>query len=264
MLYSDGRNEGVKTFYEKFATRLLKDYFLGNARIEAAIKFAISFIPRPSLQILDIGCGIGWSTWEIKRHCPKANILGIDMSSESIKIATRLFGTGGSLHFSTHDIIDGVELNGTFDAITMIDCYEHISKESRFKLHSFLDKLLKDNGILILTCPSVFHQTYLRESKAHQLQPIDEDILIDDMLKLSSDIKGYIAYFAYKDIWHKNDYLYVVIKRNTEQYNKRIPDRNRYSVNLEPPFIRRFRVLNRFGLNQCLKNLISKQNGAST
>jgi hypothetical protein len=45
-----------KSFYDNFATKLLSDYIYGNPRAEAAIKYALRWIPRGSRKILDIGC----------------------------------------------------------------------------------------------------------------------------------------------------------------------------------------------------------------
>ena len=52
------------TFYAGFRNRLLLDYVRGNGRTEAAIRHAIRFIPASAQRILDLGCGIGWSSRE--------------------------------------------------------------------------------------------------------------------------------------------------------------------------------------------------------
>ncbi len=242
------QEDKVRKFYNNFSSKLLKDYIHGNLRIEAAIKFTISSMPIAPTNILDIGCGIGWSSWEIKRHYPKASILGVDISSESIKIANQLFSARKSLCFSSQDVVSILDFRDHFfDAIIMIDSYEHIPRESRDKLHLFLNSTLKNDGVVILTFPSVFHQKYLRENKPNGLQPIDEDVAIEDMLRLASDIKGYIAYFAFVDIWHKNDYVHVVIKRGMEKFSKKIWGSNTQRVKLESLFVRKIRVGYRFG-----------------
>jgi len=249
----------IKKYYDKFAPFLLRDYFDGNLRIEAAIRFVLPSIPVATRNILDIGCGVGWSTWEIKRCHNKASILGIDLSSETINIAKKLFRENKKLCFSSQDILTIPDIYvHSFDAIIMIDSYEHISKESREKLHKFLNNSLRNDGVIILTFPSIFHQKYLKENRPNELQPIDEDITIKDMVKLATDVNGEIVYFVYKDIWNKNDYVHVVIKRNMNKCNKEEVSIKKQRVNIESRFIRRIRSLVCFGfaiINQRRKSV---------
>lgn len=84
-------DQEVKDFYCRFSGQLLADYFYGNRRVEAAIQHALHWIPTKAQSILDVGCGIGWSTWEIKRSRAEAFVMGIDLSLESSRIAQALF-----------------------------------------------------------------------------------------------------------------------------------------------------------------------------
>lgn len=215
--------ESVRRFYDDFSKKLMADYVHGNPRAEAAIKHALQWIPADTQRILDVGCGIGWSSWEIKRHCPEAEVIGIDLSPKMIEIARSLFQTP-KLSYLTHDIISGEGIPGdVFDSIVMLDVYEHIPKELRDGVHRALNKILAADGQLVLTCPSLLHQQFLRDHQPDGLQPVDEDVTVDELSKLSQDIGGQVVYFNHATVWHSNDYIHAVVQRNPEfiQANQR-------------------------------------------
>lgn len=236
--------EGVKAFYDEFSKRLLADYVHGNPRIEAAIEHSLRWIPTDAKRILDLGCGIGWSTWEIKRNHRGAFVLGGDLSSKAIQLAQKLFD-GTQLAFATHDITEwGSLLEPPFDAIVMLDLYEHIPRPLRGKVHQVLDKTLGSDGIVILTCPSLSHQQFLRTYQPHGLQPIDEDVTVEDVSKLADDINGRVIHCDYVSIWHPSDYIHVVVKRKSDLAQK---DRhnNEIFMALEQQHVRAHRVESR-------------------
>src|SRR5579864_9769869 len=111
-------------FYDNFARRLLKDYASGNRRVEAALEFAIGSLPGDRIDVLDIGCGIGWSSFEIARNRPEANVLGIDLSPRLLANGRVLFGDEPRIRFEAMDFVEE-HLDGRFDAIVLIDVYEH-------------------------------------------------------------------------------------------------------------------------------------------
>lgn len=199
-------------FYNNFDRRLLRDYVLGNKRIESAIISLSSFISEDSQNILDIGCGIGWSSYEFSKKFENASVEGIDLSPVLIEKASRLF-KNDNLSFKVFDITKNLPVN-RYDAIVMIDVYEHISKNNRSDFHKSLKSLIKSGGRIMLACPSKFHQTWLKEYKPEGLQPIDEDIDFEIIKDFAKDLDGEILYFQYKMIWKNLDYFYAVIELN--------------------------------------------------
>lgn len=205
----------ARTFYDQYDRKLLSDYVFGNSRIEAAIRFTLTWIRPETLMVLDIGCGIGWSSWEIKRHYPKAKIISVDLSPRLTEISATLFRDEG-IRFVTADITQYDDINpGTVDAVVMLDVYEHIHHTLRSQLHSFLDRVLSPLGTVIMTFPTVKHQTYLREHKPEGLQPVDEDVTRDDIALLAQDIHGRILHFEEVSIWAKEDYVHAVLTRHS-------------------------------------------------
>jgi len=247
-------------FYDNFYRKHIKDYIHENSRTEAAITHTLRNVPVDSNRILDIGCGIGWSTWEIKRHFPDSNVMGLDLSEKMIKNAVSLFQTPG-LDFTVCDITD--ENNklpkSSFDAVVMLDVYEHIPKENRKKTHQILKEILTDNGVLIMTFPSVAHQEFLRKNRQAALQPVDEDATREDISLLADDIEGRVTCFKHVSVWKKHDYIHVVIKRGSDHIaksNRRI----KKTISLEPKAIRAQRVLSRLKVRVTQEGLFLQDN----
>ncbi len=206
--------QSPQEFYDRFTGKLISDYVYGNKRAEAAIQHALHWIPSGCKRILDIGCGIGWRSWEIKKEHPSAFILGIDLSEGSIKTAQKLFSQE-DLQFTQKDLVNwktvGVD---PFDVIVLLDIYEHINKQNRENIYHKLLSVLGENGRVILSFPSVSHQNYLRNRFPQGLQPIDEDVTEEDISILAKDLGLKVLHFEHVDIWRPKDYVHVVLGKD--------------------------------------------------
>jgi len=200
-------------FYDDWTSKLLLDYIHGNKRLISAIKFSISEIPQTTKNILDIGCGIGWSTHEIANNNPDSYCLGIDLSGELINIAGNLF-EAENLFYRKYNILDCNSLQERkFDVITLLDVYEHIPMEEQERVNSILSDLLHEKGKIIMACPTIYHQKWLRKHKPSNLQPIDEDITYSTINKLANDMDGYVTKFNLISIFNRFDYFYATVER---------------------------------------------------
>ena len=204
----------VKEFYDNWTEKFLKDYLFGNRRTENTINYAIKEISAHDSDILEIGCGIGWSSYEIASHFPKAQVTAIDLSKESIKMANALFSKGNITFkpMNVHELSD--DLIKKYDVIVMLDVYEHISKQMRSTLHKSLNDLLASNGKIILTCPSIYHQRFLQKNHPEGLQPIDEEVTLDDLLTLANRLDSILSSYILKNISHRFDYIHASISRS--------------------------------------------------
>jgi len=207
----------IADFYDGFLERLLNDFYKGNARVKAALQFAIHRIPASASRILDIGCGIGWSTYELKRHFPDAQITGIDISPELVDMAQQLFAVP-KLRFKTAVVPNDRISQKALDAIVMIDVYEHIPVSDRAALHGELAGALSENGCLLLAYPSPSHQRWNQEHEPHLLQAVDEIVSFQDLLTLASSLEGELVHYSYASIWRPNDYIHAMIVRGRVGY----------------------------------------------
>ena len=238
----------ARRFYDGFSRKLLLDYARGNARLEAALRFSVAHVPMNALRILDLGCGIGWSSSEIHRHRPEARVLGVDLSPVLVETATRLFGDSKRLEFRVADLTTG-ELHGPheFDVVMLLDVYEHIQVSARAALHETLASVLAPEGIVVLTCPSPEYQRYLRTQDPGGLQPVDEDVTENDMRILARAAGGRLSVFqpATVNPVHPNDYNYIAITRAKDGI---APSPTSPVLDLEPSAERRRRIRERLGL----------------
>lgn len=235
-------------FYNQFDSRLINDYVLGNKRVISAIKNLGQFIPANSKKILDIGCGIGWSSHEFAKSFPNSRVNAIDLSPVLVKTASMLFGEQENLTFHTYDLTQELPMD-TYDAIIMIDVYEHIPKSDRFNFHTSIKKNLGSQGRLVLACPSKYHQAYLKENNLSGLQPIDEDVDFEIIQTIAKDIDGEIIFFEYQNIWRNYDYLYAVIELNP-QYGTIDRTIKEGPLNLETKDERELRVQSKLGIQR--------------
>lgn len=204
-------------FYNQFDNKLINDYAFGNKRLISAIESLSKYIPiRSKIDVLDIGCGLGWSTYEFSRFFDNSTFEGIDLSPVLIENARKLF-QNQNLSYKIFDITKEIPKK-KYDVIIMLDVYEHIPKFDRKDFHQSLLSLLNRNGRIIMACPTVYHQDYLKKNNPEGLQPVDEDINYDTLQELAKDIEGQVVYFEYKNIWRNYDYFYTVIQKGVE-YN---------------------------------------------
>jgi len=237
----------IEEFYDGYCVKHLSDYAYGNERMESAICHALKWIPKSAMEILDIGCGIGWSSHEFKHNFPRATVSGVDLCEKGIELAKKLYQVP-DLNFSVKDL---TSCNGKSeslnDCIVMLDVYEHIPVSSRMDVHQYIKNVLKPSGRLILTCPSISHQNYLRKDFPNGLQPVDEDVSYDDILSLAKDIDGQIVVFDHVTIWNPDDYIHIVIERKSED-NKGMKIYNDKFSNLEKRSYRTQRILEQLNL----------------
>ena len=210
---SKARESFSKNFYNTFNRQLIYDFVFGNLIAEAAIKYALASIPPNVKSILDIGCGIGWSTSEIKRAFPKASVVGVDLSEPLVDIGRALFGDL-DIQFKQWDAVNDRPFAVMFDAIIMLDVYEHIGVEDRANFHNKLDSMLSERGVIILSCPTITHQNHLRKHNPSGLQPINEDVTRETLENLGRDTNAVLAEFCPVSIWRREDYFHAFLNRN--------------------------------------------------
>jgi|LGVE01.1.fsa_nt_gb 2-polyprenyl-3-methyl-5-hydroxy-6-metoxy-1,4-benzoquinol methylase len=199
----------IRKYYDDHNMRVLvRDYVFGNRRFDKAVQCVIESVPRTVKSILDVGCGIGHSSWLFKEAFPEARITGVDISDRSIKLARKLF-QDPNLSFETCDLSETTGI-GLFDFVVMIDVYEHFYREQRPSLHLILKDAIKDDGWLVITTPTIEHQAFLRETHPERLQVVDEDVTIDDLIKLAKDVGLSLVRLEKVAVWRLYDYQHFV------------------------------------------------------
>lgn len=130
----------------------------------SAIEFILNEIKKDDQyvkSIVDIGCGDGRITKELSETFNNKKILGIDYSSKAINLARVL---NPNISFLNIDIISE-KIKEKFDAITLIEVFEHIPLDLCEDFTQALPDFLNDNGKIYLTVP---HQNKTLQDKHFQ------------------------------------------------------------------------------------------------
>jgi SAM-dependent methyltransferase len=207
-------NTDAKHFYDNFIDKLENDFKIGNRRMISAIEFMkIQINSFASKAVLDIGCGIGWSSHVLAAQREVDRVHAIDLSDKLIQKAQQVFPSR-KIRYETVDVLGLADhAMGTFDAIVMLDVYEHIPLAGRPGFHRALRDLLSPGGQLLLTCPTISHQHYLRIHNPAGLQPVDEDVGLPQLLQLGADTGTQLDYYHVVSIWSDRDYFHAALRK---------------------------------------------------
>lgn len=108
--------------------------------------------PKPKERILDIGCGIGYYTFELssKFDC---EVEGIDLDAEDIKLANKIkdIMKNTNVNFRVSDVLKLDYPDDSFDKIIMSEVLEHIRDDQKVLMD--LNRILKSNGYMIISSP---------------------------------------------------------------------------------------------------------------
>lgn len=114
---------------------------------------------KPGQNILDLGCGNG-RLYEFVRDSQNVKYIGIDNNKKFVQIAQKNYS---SAKFMYGDLLklDEKLLGNQIDLLFSIASFHHIpSKMMRTKSIQEIKKVLKKNGILIITVWNIFQKRY--------------------------------------------------------------------------------------------------------
>jgi len=122
--------------------------------------------------VLDIGCGIGTMPYLLARHSPAAQVVGVDISEDSIAYAREYYEPQAeNLSYQVGSV---ESLSQTFEAVDMITCIGalHHFPSLGSAIHQIM-ATLKDDGIFFL---SDFNRenihSYFSEKEIRQLEKL--------------------------------------------------------------------------------------------
>lgn len=118
----------------------------------SAIEFILNQIKKDENfinSIADVGCGDGRLTKELSFDFPKQKVIGIDFSNKAIELAKAI---NPDLNFLNLDIINN-NINNKYDAITLVEVFEHIPLDKCSNFVNALYEILNKNGVIYLTVP---------------------------------------------------------------------------------------------------------------
>ena len=200
-------------FYDRFADRQVK---AGIHQRHLAIQRWLEKFKMPRIgNFLEIGCGIGTQTELMLEYLkPDANLIAIDISKKSIKIAEERLKQFDNLTLITGNIIS-CSFRIKFDVIVLPDVLEHIPLEQHNSLFKKLSSLMHDEGFILIHIPHPHYLKWLQQNYPQKLQLIDNPIHTNNLLKHVYSNGLYIDYLESYSIFNKPaDYQVIVLKKH--------------------------------------------------
>jgi 2-polyprenyl-3-methyl-5-hydroxy-6-metoxy-1,4-benzoquinol methylase len=131
----------VERFYDLTAERTAREWYPNDILLPTQRELMALLPPRP--RILDLGCGPGYEAMRL--HSLGADVTGIDISTESIRIAQE---RNPACRFVKMDFLTLDGSLGTFDAVWASGSLIHVPPESMKHVMMGIRKVLSRKGIL--------------------------------------------------------------------------------------------------------------------
>ncbi len=139
---------------EGMATVFTKDESIARSISFAIIRSPL-LPPPPQFNLLDIGCGEGHLTAQLKKQCPTIQtVYGIDMSLTACVKGKRLYP---ELEFIVGDAYSLPFQDKSFDIVLLNNIWEHVPDPCR--MLSAAAPLMKDDGIVLISTPNRYRFT---------------------------------------------------------------------------------------------------------
>jgi trans-aconitate 2-methyltransferase len=210
--------EEVKEYYD----HTFKDYQkkIGiNSRHRYIFKKLKSLGLKSDSVVLEVGCGIGSVSHLILKYITQGSFVGLDISSESIKMAQKFNSFHKNAEFLVNDM-SHFSHSKKFDFVVFPDVLEHIPVEQHANIFETIAKHTTPNATVLINIPEPNHLNWLRIQHPEKIQIIDQSLSVQDLLnncypygfKLFS-VNPHQLYYSVPD------YLTIVLKKNMEVNN---------------------------------------------
>ena len=133
----------IRKYYDFYAEQIAEKWYPNEILMPTIKDFLSNFKVKP--RILDLGCGPGYESMRL--HSLGAEVVGVDFSLESIKIARK---RSPQCTFLCKDYFELDETIGLFDGIFSSGSIIHISHENLPKFFEILSHLVRSDGFLEL------------------------------------------------------------------------------------------------------------------
>lgn len=136
-----------------------KEWGLRQQNVEELIRYLHEKQPQ---RILDLGCGNGWLTHQLKAPKSKQEVLGVDINARELLQAQRLFANQ-QCHFAYGDIFEADLADKSFEAIVVASCAQYFP--SLPDLLNRLLELLRPGGEIHLFDSPIYHNKTVPQAR---------------------------------------------------------------------------------------------------
>lgn len=204
--------EQVKEYYDTFKEHQKK---LGiNIRHRTIFKNLKHAGLKPNSNVLEIGCGIGTVSNLILKYITEGSFVGLDISSESVKMAQQFNAFHKKAEFFVDDMSNFTHKT-KFDFVVFPDVLEHIPVEQHANIFKTISELTTPNATVIINIPEPNYLNWVRANDPSKLQIIDQSLSMQELLNNSYPY-GFKLYSMnpYSLHFDVNDYLAIVMKKD--------------------------------------------------
>ncbi len=134
-----------KRFYDLKAEQYADEWY-ANEAVLPSIKEYLGLLKTQNPLVLDLGCGPGHESKRLSEN--GASVIGIDYSSESIKIAKKR--NNNNIIFHEMNYFDISPTLGSFDGIFSCSSLIHLEKYDLEKVLQLVSKVIKTNGLFLV------------------------------------------------------------------------------------------------------------------
>ena len=126
-----------------------------------------------SKKVLDIPCGVGWGTSLLKRA---AFIIGIDISNKAIDYAKKHYENKKRKFYV--GLMQSIPLkDDSIDVVVCLEGFEHVSKDVGVRFIEESKRVLRADGLLILTCPVLNEYGQSAGNPYHQCEYPEHELI---------------------------------------------------------------------------------------
>lgn len=168
----------VEDFYNTYTDKQQK---IGvNIRHRTILKKLKGIGLKPDSKVLEIGCGIGTVSGLIIKNIPGGSFTGVDISSESIEMAKKLY-PAKNVEFLVSDMSKFTH-KLKFDFVVLPDVLEHIPVEQHDNLYKILNEVTTKDAVVLINIPEPNFLNWARKHQPEKMQIIDQSLSMQDLL----------------------------------------------------------------------------------
>jgi tRNA (cmo5U34)-methyltransferase len=107
---------------------------------------ALPFHDKEKIKVLDLGCGTGNISKEMKEHFPNAQITCVDMAENMIQIAKSKLAPYSDIEFKIADFRD-LDFKEDYDGVISSLALHHLQREEQKSFYCRIKEFLKEGGV---------------------------------------------------------------------------------------------------------------------
>lgn len=107
---------------------------------------ALPFHYKEKIKVLDLGCGTGNISKEVKEHFPNAQITCVDMAENMIQIAKSKLAPYSDIEFKIADFRD-LDFKEDYDGVISSLALHHLQREEQKSFYCRIKEFLKEGGV---------------------------------------------------------------------------------------------------------------------